>query len=99
MPEYIFNHHGRIIDQDTDRENQCEQTNAVNRVIHHHCPPDGEQNNNRDNRNNHDCCTHPQTDQAQHSHNHRRFHHGTEQIINLVVGRLAVVTRHGNIDV
>ncbi len=99
MSENILNHHGRVIDKNTDGENKCEQTNAVNRVVNHHRPPDSDQDNDGDDRNNNKGRPKTETDQAQYGNDKRRFQHGTEQFINLVISRLAVVAGDRDIDI
>ena len=73
MTEDVFNHHGGIIHQDADGEDQGKQADAVNGVIYHHRPPDGQQDDHGDDGNDNEGRSGTQPDQAKNCYDHRRF--------------------------
>ena len=99
MSKDVFHHHRGVIDENTNGENQGKQTDTVNGVVDHHCPPDGQQDHDRNNGDNHEGCAHTQTHKTENRHDYRGFHHGAQQLVDLVVGRLAVVACDGDVDV
>ncbi len=99
MAEDVLHHHRGVVHQDADGKDEGEQAHPVDGVVHHHGPPDGEHDHHRDHGDDHEGGPRPHAHQAQDGDDDGRLEHGLEKLVDLVVGGLAVVAGHLDMDV
>ena len=87
----VFDDHNGIIDQNTNRENQREQTHPVDSQSQHHGAEHSEQNNDGDNNKHHQRRPPAQCEPDQQSHDTGSNEQFENQLIDLVVGGGTVI--------
>ena len=97
MAHNIFNHDNRVIDQNTDGENQRKKTDTVNRITHQPRGKEREQNRRRDDDQHHHAFT-PSNRQRDEDHNRDGSKRQMEQeLIGFFCCRLAVIAGDFNL--
>ena len=95
VPGDVFDDHDGVIDQNPDGKDQREQRHAVECVAHDPGGKERQQNGHRDHDGHHDRLT-PANGEKDQRHDRRRGQTKVEQqFIGLFIGRLAIVTGHG----
>jgi hypothetical protein len=98
-PKDVLDHHGRIIDQNADSEDECKQAHPIDAEVQHPGRPDRDQDHHGNHHDHNDRCAQPDRDQAQQAHGHRGLQQGKEQLVDLVGCRLAIVATDGHMHV
>ena len=98
-PVDVLHHYNSVIDQDTDRKDQGEQTDPVDGIAHDPGHKDGDQDDHRDDKQDDDGRANTQCVPDQQTHDSSSDKQLEDQLIDLVVGCLAIVAGNVNINV
>ena len=99
MPDDVLHHDDRVVDENADREDQCEEAYAVDCVAHHPGREQGQQNRRWDDDQHHDALA-PADRRRDEDHDRDcRKSQVKQEFVRLLVGGVAVVARHRDLKV